>query len=71
MTDPDLPAVDIRHPAAAMIQDIVMGKARAIERTGVAEIDYNIDVETPDGMKVSDHGTLRRDPFRIEVTDER
>lgn len=56
------PPNDVRHPAAAAIQDIVMGKARAIEKTGMAEITYQIEIEAPDGMKVKDRGTIRRDP---------
>lgn len=56
------PGVDPRHPAAAIVQDIVNGKARSLERTGMAEINFEIEVEV-EGVKVKDNGCIRRDPF--------
>ena len=58
---------DPRHPVAAAIQDLVTGKARAIERTGVAEISYQIEIEAPDGLKLRDKGVIRRDPQEMPV----
>jgi hypothetical protein len=43
--------------------EIVNSKARALQRTDLAEIDYEVEIEGVDGMKIKDSGTIRRDPY--------
>lgn len=50
-------------PQAKMVSDLVFMKASAMKANDLAEIDYEIEVEFPDGTKLRDQGTLRRDPW--------
>jgi hypothetical protein len=65
----ETPGLTPDSSAAAQVASIVWMKAKAMKDNDLAEIDYDVRVTDQYGNSAKDSGTLRAEPFKVDMPD--